>query len=118
LNAVVFSLGWNSSSNGIKKNPYLPPGYIIGSVWVVILGVLGALYYHTRSVAVVGLIVFCLLYPFLTAGLRMNTLSAVLNLVTLVFAFVVTIIIPRVYIMYMVPILVWTGYVNVTQLLV
>lgn len=125
INGIIFSLGWNvGSATRAKKNPYLPPGYVVGIVWVVILGILGGLLYlvqkqkkQVASYAIVALIVFCLLYPFLTAGLQSNTWSAVLNLVTLIIAFSVSIIIPRSEIVYMVPILLWATYVNVTQLL-
>jgi len=122
LNGLIFALGWNVGK--AKKNPYLPPGYIIGIVWVIILGILGSLHYRlqeqkafTVAYTIVALIIFCLLYPFLTSGLKSNTWSSVLNLATLVFAFSASLAIPRTEVAYMIPILLWATYVNVTQLL-
>lgn len=120
LNGIIFSLKWNDANN-TKTNTYLPPGYIIGIIWVIILGVLGALHYRVKgtvaSYFVAGLITFCLSYPFMTAGLQSGTWASILNLITLVLAFVTCIVIPKPEIGYMIPILIWSGYVNLAQLL-
>lgn len=120
VNGIVFGLGWNQQ----ERNRLLPPGYIIGAIWIIILGLLGFLHYLLRRTqhliaawAVVLFIVFCLLYPFITSGLKMSSLSKVLNLVTLIFAFVVAVMVPKTYIYYMAPLIIWASYVNVTQLI-
>lgn len=120
VNACIFLLKWNENST---RNPLLPPGYIIGLVWIIIFGILGLLHYKLyplyfyASWAVVSLIMFCLLYPFMTAGLSNSKWSKILNLMTLVFSFIVAIIVPRSYVLYMLPIILWASYVNVTQLM-
>ena len=122
VNGIIFGLHWNDNTKLKPNNPMLPPGIFIALIWNIILAILGFLHYklyttrHPSSWAVVGLIVFCLSYPFLTLGFKTNTFAAVLNFTTLVFAFVVCILIPRSLSIYMVPILAWATYVNLAQI--
>lgn len=119
VNGIIFGLKWSQQ----ERNKYLPPGYIIAVVWVFILGILGFLHYlvyakHPFAAwSVISLITFCLLYPFITSGLRYNALSKIMNLATLILSFMVAIILPRIYIGYMLPIIIWASYVNIAQLL-
>jgi tryptophan-rich sensory protein len=124
VNGVIFGLKWNQEQDPTKeKNPLIPPGIFIAFIWTTIFAILGFLHYklyntrHSSRWAVVTLIVFCIMYPFLTAGLKTNTVAAVLNLTTLLFAFVVALLIPNTLVVYMIPIIVWASYVNLAQVI-
>ena len=121
VNGVVFGLKWNKSS---PRNPLLPGGGIIGIVWIVIFGLLGYSHYllynlkqrpTLGSICIILFIIFSLCYPFLTGGLKMNNVSLLLNLITLIFAFSIGLIViveskPAFY--YLIPLLLWASYVN------
>ena len=66
LNFYIYTQGWNNDN---EKNSKLPPGYIIGSIWIIILGLLGyihfLLYPSVYSWFIVLTILYCLSYPFL-----------------------------------------------------
>ena len=66
LNFYIYTQGWNNDN---EKNSKLPPGYIIGSIWIIILGLLGyihfLLYPSLYSWFIVLTILYCLSYPFL-----------------------------------------------------
>ena len=94
LNAIIFGLKLDISG-GAPKNPYLPPGYVVGAIWVVLFGLLGYAHYrfsHTAkptplaSPAIAATILFCLAYPILTSALRDPRVSRALNTATLVIA--------------------------------
>lgn len=117
LNLYIYSQGWNSKGN--IKNNKLPPGYIIAIVWIIILGLLGYVHYLVypsyASWVVVAAVLYCLAYPFLTAGLKQEK-AGIYNALSLVIAVIVTY---NVYIikhnaaLYTIPFLLWTTYVNV-----
>ena len=46
INLISFGLGWSGKSKDSKRNPLLPPGYVIGIVWIIILGLLGYVHYE------------------------------------------------------------------------
>jgi tryptophan-rich sensory protein len=113
---------YRSQMNRENASPYLPPGYIIGLIWTAIFGLLGYVLYLLDTMnrkmgvaygSIIALIAFCLAYPFLT-GLKVRS-GLLLNLVSLIFAFVVAILVAKesfdlVY--YFVPLLAWASYVN------
>lgn len=117
LNIYIYSRGWNSKGN--IKNNKLPPGYIIAIVWIIILGLLGYVHYIVypsyASWVLVAAILYCLAYPFLTAGLKQEK-AGIYNALSLVIAVVVFY---NVYIknsnvtLFVLPFLLWTTYVNV-----
>jgi len=114
LNFYIYMQGWNNDN---EKNSKLPPGYIIGSIWIIILGLLGyihfLLYPSGYSWFIVLTILYCLSYPFLTSGLQ-NTDNNIYNLIALILAIIVTIIMYyRSNIIYAIPFLLWTFYVNI-----
>lgn len=114
LNFYIYTQGWNNDN---EKNTKLPPGYIIGSIWIIILGLLGyihfLLYPSVYSWFIVLTILYCLSYPFLTSGLQ-NTDNSIYNLIALLLAIIVTIIMYyKSNIIYVIPFLLWTFYVNI-----
>tara|TARA_B110000444_G_scaffold46863_1_gene42693 strand:+ start:735 stop:1139 length:405 start_codon:yes stop_codon:yes gene_type:complete len=114
LNFYIYTQGWNNDN---EKNSKLPPGYIIGSIWIIILGLLGythfLLYPSVYSWFIVLTILYCLSYPFLTSGLQ-NTDNNYFNLIALLLAIIVTIIMYyKSNIIYAIPFLLWTFYVNI-----
>ena len=114
LNFYIYTQGWNNDN---EKNSKLPPGYIIGSIWIIILGLLGyihfLLYPSVYSWFIVLTILYCLSYPFLTSGLQ-DTDNSIYNLIALLLAIIVTIIMYyKSNIIYAIPFLLWTFYVNI-----
>lgn len=119
MNAFIYSSGFKYKNMNVKG---LPPGYVIGIVWMILFGMLGYAHYilyrqrnrlSRGCMALEALFVFSLMYPILT-GLQVNA-GKVLNLLSLVFGFVtggfvMTESLKAAY--YVVPYLVWTFYVN------
>jgi tryptophan-rich sensory protein len=128
INITIYRNKWNMDSKTDYKKKYnlLPPGYVIAIVWFIILGLLGYLHYELfnnnnkkcslGTLSIIFFILFCLAYPFLTNGLNVNK-GLLLNLITLVLAFILAIIILYEtknigYLVYLIPLLLWTFYVN------
>jgi len=130
LNAYIYAKGWNSEAKKPKyrskcidpkpvQNNYIPPGYVIAIIWIVILGLLGythfLLYPSYASLVVVLSILYCLAYPFLTSGLQAtnsdiyNGLSFVLATVVFIMGYIQK---PDT-ILFTSPFLLWTSYVNI-----
>ena len=119
-NGLIYGFGINQPSD--KRNPYLPPGYVIGPIWMGIFALLGYAHYllyrvnhrsTTASIAIVGLFLFCMAYPLLT-GLRAKN-GLLLNLATLVLAFVVSLLVvaeSASTVVWFIPLLVWATFVN------
>jgi tryptophan-rich sensory protein len=134
MNALIYGMGWNSSSksndnnngNGPvrKNNPVLPPGWVIGLAWVVILGCLGYVYFLLSSIgagAILFIILWCLMYPVLTGGLRKN-IGPIMNTATLILSFGAALAVcmttdggRRDALWFMTPLLLWVSYVNIAD---
>ena len=124
VNGIVYMFGFNKNSE--KNNILLPPGYIIGVIWIVIFGMLGYVHYLIYkltnkvtflSTLIIIFIIFCSIYPFLTNGLNEKK-SVLLNTITLIFAFSLSLLIitKSIYIfMFLIPLLLWICYVNIIQ---
>jgi len=127
LNLFIFIFKLNK--NPIKINPYLPPGYIIGLIWIIIFGFLGYAYYllinknktyNLGSMSIIILWIFCLLYPFLTNGFSNKYISTILNILTLFFSLIVGLIVfleSKYIFLYLLPLIFWATYVNIVTLL-
>jgi tryptophan-rich sensory protein len=125
LNLIIYSFKWNKN----EPNPYLPPGYVIGIVWIIIFGLLGYAYYlilnernkiTLGSISIILMILFCLLYPFLTGGFNNKYISRLLNMLTLIFSIIVGFIIfseSKYIYLYIIPLILWSLYVNITDFL-
>jgi len=103
------------------RNKYLPPGYVIGITWIIILGFLGYIHYLTYnshvSFFVIIVITYCLIYPFLTKN-KNNEDSVKYNLIALILSFTLFVIILVKYqknylYIYAIPLLLWTIYVYI-----
>ena len=134
VNGVIYSRGWDSSrgskddinvtSEGhASQSKGLPPGWAIAVIWTVILALLGYAHYRTfpspASFAILAAIVYCLAYPFLTGGLKVNSHGKVLNTGTLIIAAVVLAAVAlrkdgRAALA-TIPLLAWAAYVNVVD---
>ena len=90
LNGVIFGLGWNRAG-GMQVG--LPPGWVVGSLWVVLFAGMGTARWlllraargreEQRRVEWVSLLAFlCLLYPLYTVGLRDDRVGLVGNVLT------------------------------------
>jgi tryptophan-rich sensory protein len=112
-----------------KANRLLPPGPVIGVIWIVLLGLLGYARYRlmayesgrplfamAASWALIVLIVFCLAYSFITRGMRKNV--KVVNTVSLILAAATGAIViaadPTTY-LFVLPTVLWAGYVNLVD---
>ena len=116
INFYIYTQGWNNNN---EKSKWLPPGYIIGIVWIIILGLLGYIHFlmypSIQSWIIVFAISYCLAYPFLTSGLK-DTNSKIYNIIALIIAIIVFISVfykNKLTSLLSLPFLVWTLYVNI-----
>lgn len=120
LLAIIINFIMNRQKLYIKDyepNKYLPPGYIIGIVWTIILGFLGYAHYlkhnSLTSVYIIVIIIYCLSYPFLTYK-RSEEEAQVFNLIAVILAITLFIMlfIDNIYdSLYVLPFLLWCVYV-------
>ena len=125
INSIIFTNGWNSGDDQ-QVEKYLPPGWVVGTIWVFILGLLGYGLWLVRTtpflyVMFVFMIGFCLLYPFYTVGLQ-QSIGKFMNVITFFLALVLLFLAlgfdRRVnVILTIVPLVAWAAYVNIAQLL-
>jgi tryptophan-rich sensory protein len=130
MNGIIYMFGLNKYNKKSETltlyNKLLPPGYIIGAIWVIIFGLLGYVHYLIysqnnnkitfTSLFILFVILFCLLYPLIT-GLRVKT-GLLLNLISLILAFTlgIFIIIQSKYaFLFVLPLIIWSSYVNVVD---
>ncbi len=92
LNGIIFGLGWDAGS-GVNVHRLLPPGWVVGAVWVLLFAGLGVarwlLLQHNavrQAWLVFALGVLCLLYPLYTAGLSSERLGLIGNILIIPFA--------------------------------
>lgn len=105
---------------------YLPPGYMIGIIWMVILAFLGYVHYllyslkqksNYGSASVVLFILLSLSYPVINA--INEKYGYFLNLISLILAYIVGLIVmmySKDIFVYMIPLLVWISIVNLIVL--
>ena len=129
VNGIIYALKWNNNNNINTKMPYLPPGYIIGLIWLIIFGFLGVAHYiltyrqnsNIASNSIIFLLIFCLAYPFLTSGLKNIKIALILNLLTFFLSIIVSIIVAYKSLnafYFLIPLLLWAGYVNYIFLII
>ena len=113
------------------NSSYLPPGYVIGIVWTILLGLMGYVYalvekqssknksYGLQKLAVIFLILFCLGYPIFTRNTSLrfskNYNYTTLFVVCIVYALINQASSQIAY--YLIPLLCWVFYVNLITLL-
>jgi tryptophan-rich sensory protein len=111
-----------------RKLKYLPPGSVIGTVWIILLGLLGYIYslidnknktMNIQKILLILLTLFCLSYSVLTANSTLR-FSKNYNYLTLIFVLTVYYSIyskyPKIS-YYLIPLLCWVLYVNIITLL-
>ena len=115
VNLLIYTFGLVPTQ---PQNKFIPPGYIVGSIWIVLFGLLG--YIHHRlgnyssyaSVSIYVFIIYALLYPFLTGLRNMD----IYNKIALVLAFLSSLLLYNEnthLIPYILPLLAWVTYVNI-----
>ena len=127
-NGLVFLRRREIVKETVKEtSKYIPPGYIVGSVWIILFGLLGYAHYllykldngiSIASMSLILFIIFSLAYPFLTKGFIENV--NLLNVISLILAFILSLIIiirSQYIFLYMIPLLLWVSYVNVVSIL-
>ena len=91
MNGLIFGLGWSTPR---PSNPMLPPGWAVGSIWMLLFAAMGTARWLCESAALSGraahwidaLAILCLLYPLYTLGLRSDTIGLAGTIVTAIFA--------------------------------
>jgi len=96
VNIVSLSYGYNSS----MKYTNLPPGYIIGIIWIILIGCMA----YAQSQVLLSskkkwiewliplLFLYCILYPFYTYGFSNKCISKIANIGTILFSLFIVII--------------------------
>jgi tryptophan-rich sensory protein len=131
MNLIIYAFGINKQDDKRVKNEYFklfPPGYIIGIIWTIILGLLGYAHYliyklnnkyNFSCLAIVFVIIFCLSYSIITSLKFKNGL--LYNLITLIVSFILGIIVileSKYIFLYIIPLIVWASYVNIVDTLI
>jgi tryptophan-rich sensory protein len=139
-NGIIYFIGLNKENKENKENKdkdnkdkdiqkYLPKGYIVGIIWIIIFGLLGYAHYliFTKnekritfsSLSIIFVLIYCLLYPFIT---KFNFKSGLLlNIISLILAFTLGIIIileSKFIFLFIIPLIVWSSYVNIISAIV
>lgn len=115
VNLLIYTLGLLPSQ---PKNKMIPPGYIVGSIWIFLFGLLGYIHhrlgndYSYASVSIYVFIGYALSYPFFT---RLENID-IFNKIAWVLAFLCSLLLyyeNRWLIPYIFPLLAWVTYVNI-----
>lgn len=132
VNTFSYVYGWSKTGSqsdrwNIYQNKLVPPGFAIGFFWIAIFGFLGYSFYllvrendgnlTVGSIFVLGYGIFALAYPWLTWKTREKNAN-VINYISVVLAFVVSLVVITEYteaFYYLLPLLVWTVYINLTD---
>jgi tryptophan-rich sensory protein len=125
INVIIYTSDWNNQKpQDQQMSRYLPPGYIIAVVWIIILGLLGYTHYLVypgkESVIIILAILYCLSYPFLTSGLQQDKAPVynVLSFVIAVFVLFSVYLKQKRATLYIMPLLLWTLYVSIITVFV
>lgn len=75
MNALIFAQKWNNNSNNSIRTKKAPPGYVIGTIWIVVLAALAWTLFQVRKITAVAFLIsftilYCLSYPILTRGFQ------------------------------------------------
>jgi tryptophan-rich sensory protein len=132
VNIIMYAIGYygHGKRGMYARNKYLPPGGLIGLVWIGIFASLGYSFFLAYSgdpypgktepakwtaatIAIVVVCSYCLLYPFLTKFMHERYI-VLLNLIALLMAAALSIIVVNECVAafwYTLPLLVWCSYV-------
>lgn len=119
INMAIYRNNWLNTK--IQKSKYIPPGYIVGTIWVLLFGLLGYILYRLHnytsvaSISIYMFVLFSVLYPFITK-LSPGSLSDIFNKLALVLAYMVCYLVysenPGLAI-YLLPLFFWITYINI-----
>lgn len=124
-NALIFGLGFDGGSMPPAKAAWIPPGPVVGTVWVVQFALLGAArWFYLRDTGDHGwrawlpvvLALIALAFPVYTSGLKDPATGAIGTAATLVVTVAIQLALGRrspAAAWAMVPLAVWLGYVAV-----
>ena len=132
VNIIMYAIGYygHGKRGMYSRNKYLPPGGLIGLVWIGIFASLGYSFFLSYSgdpfegktepakwtsatIAIVVVASYCLLYPFLTRFMHERYI-VVFNLIALLMAAVLCIIVINECVAafwYTLPLLAWCSYI-------
>lgn len=109
-----------------ERNPYLPPGWAIGTIWIILFGLLGYTAYLTKDnvylLSFIALIItYCLAYPAITNFEPTTVKTRTLNAGAFVLA---STLIGAIYyaqknktpIFFVIPLWIWASYVNIVDI--
>ncbi|KUR72380.1 hypothetical protein AQZ52_03730 [Novosphingobium fuchskuhlense] len=120
INGFLFAIGWARPG---RQMPMIPPGAVVGLVWTVLLGLMGAARWvyvrgsgdsGWRSWTPFALAALCIAYPFYTGGLQRNAAAFWGTVLTLIVAVAVMLVLrgrARRAPWLIVPTAFWGGYV-------
>ena len=107
----------NSNNTKNYKIKYLPDGYIVGIIWLIIFGFLGYSTYilknNISSYLIILTLLYCLSYPFLTINLNIkesykyNVIAFIIASFTYLFVFFEN----KYASTFIIPLLIWSSYV-------
>jgi translocator protein len=121
INAVIFGSGWDASDTDAQIW-FAPPGYVVGTVWVILFGLIGAARYLLNASGeaakgaknwLVILLLFCLAYPIYTIGFNSELIGFFGNLATIaltIFVFIKTRKFSKSAALLLVPIVLWVSF--------
>ena len=130
MNIFIYVVGWNGIKmyTAYKHNKLIPPGFVIGIIWVVIFSLLGYAFYLLYSgppsdnnprgwtagcILLMFTAGYCLLYPIITMIFE-NKYVSLFNFIGLLFAIALAVVALTEYeaaFWYVLPLLVWTSYI-------
>lgn len=122
-NLLLFIYGWRGGYS-YTKSPLLPPGWMIGLIWMVLFGFFGYAHYLVykksgfcvASIAIIVVALFCLLYTLIIY--YKPEYMKLLNMLSLILAFTLGIIVfaeNEDAFWWLIPLIVWSSYVNLSD---
>jgi len=120
INLITYITGtWRMRDN--EPNKLLPPGFVVGTVWMILFGILGYVLYLLRGNAAGSMVTIIFLIYALAYNYLPVSLFNLWNLIALLLAFMIVITVlltePSTkftkYVLLLSPLLAWTIYVNV-----
>ncbi len=108
-----------------KRNPYLPAGWLIGTIWVILFGLLGYTAYLVKANAylltfIFAVIAYCLAYPALTNLDPTSAKTRLLNAGAFILATLIVIVLyaqnQTNAIAFAAPLWLWASYVNIADI--
>jgi tryptophan-rich sensory protein len=119
INTMIYNKQFVNTK--IQKSKYLPSGYIVGTIWTLLFGLLGYILYRLHnytsvaSISIYIFVLFSVLYPFITK-LSPGSLSDMFNKIAFLLACSVCYLVysenPGLT-LYLLPLFFWMVYVNI-----